>query len=91
MKSDGNFARAPVIDRRELDTMVRVRSGETHVLGGLIQTREEKTRTGVPILKSIPLLGRLFSRTTQVEKKSELVIFLTPTIIAGTGAARANP
>jgi MSHA type pilus biogenesis protein MshL len=81
---DDNFARAPVIDRRELDTMVRVRSGETHVIGGLIQTRTENIRSGVPLLKDIPYLGWLFGRTRTVERRSELVIFITPTIIAGT-------
>lgn len=80
---DENFARAPVIDRRELDTMVRVRSGETHVIGGLIQTRTEQVRSGVPLLKDIPFLGYIFGRTRTVERRSELVIFITPTIIAG--------
>ncbi len=80
---DDNFARAPVIDRRELDTMVRVRSGETHVIGGLIQTRSENVRVGVPFLKDIPYLGYLFGTTRSIETRSELVIFITPTIIAG--------
>jgi MSHA biogenesis protein MshL len=81
---DGNFARAPVIERRELDSLVRVRSGETHVIGGLIQTRHENIRQGVPFLRDIPVLGHLFGRTRTLERRSELVIFITPTIIAGT-------
>ncbi len=84
---DDNFARAPIIDRRELDTMVRVRSGETHVIGGLIQTRTEHVRVGVPGLKDIPYLGYLFGTTRTVETRSELVIFITPTIIAGAAPA----
>lgn len=83
---EGVVARAPVVDRRELDTVVRVRSGETHVIGGLIQTREEIVESGVPFLKDIPLLGRLFRRTIEVERKGELVIFITPTVIAGPAA-----
>jgi type II secretory pathway component GspD/PulD (secretin) len=63
--------------------MARLRGGETIVIGGLMQNRREKVRSGVPVLMSIPLLGRLFSRTVDVERKAELVIFLTPTIIAG--------
>ncbi len=86
-QQDDNYARAPVVDRRELDTMVRVRSGDTHVIGGLIQTREEETRAGVPILKDLPILGWLFGRNVTKERRSELVIFITPTIIAGTSAA----
>jgi MSHA biogenesis protein MshL len=80
---DGNTLQAPVIDTRESDTMARLRGGETIVIGGLMQNRRERVRSGVPVLMHIPLLGRLFSRTRDVESKAELVIFLTPTIIAG--------
>lgn len=81
--ADGNTFEAPVIDTRETDTMARLRGNETIIIGGLMQTRREKVRTGVPGLRSIPLLGRLFTSYKDVERKAELVIFLTPTIIAG--------
>jgi type II secretory pathway component GspD/PulD (secretin) len=84
---EGAVFQAPVIDTRETDTMARLRAGETIIIGGLMQTRREKVRTGVPGLRSLPLLGRLFTRYTDVEKKAELVIFLTPTIIAGQPVA----
>jgi MSHA type pilus biogenesis protein MshL len=80
---DGTQASAPVIDRREVDTFARVRPGETIVIGGLIQTRSEEIRSGVPLLMHIPLLGNLFARTERIEEKSELVVFITPTIVAG--------
>ena len=80
---DGNTASAPVIDRRETDTMARVRGGETIVIGGLVQTRRERTESGIPILRDIPFLGRLFTKYNYVEHRGELVIFLTPTIVAG--------
>jgi MSHA biogenesis protein MshL len=80
---DGSTARAPVIERRETDTMARRRAGETLVIGGLVQTRHERTTGGVPILRDIPLLGKLFTKVDEREHRSELVIFLTPTIIAG--------
>lgn len=79
----GVQAQAPVVDRRDLDTMVRVRDGETIVIGGLIQRRIEKNRIGVPLLKDIPLLKYLFSTVKETEQRGELVIFLTPTIVAG--------
>jgi MSHA biogenesis protein MshL len=85
--ADGNTFTAPVIDTRESDTMARLRASETIIIGGLMQTRREKIRTGVPGLRSIPLLGRLFTSYRDVEKKAELVIFLTPTIIAGQPVA----
>jgi MSHA biogenesis protein MshL len=80
---DGTQFQAPVIDTRETDTMARLRGNETIIIGGLMQTRREKVRSGVPGLMSIPLLGRLFTTYKDVERKAELVIFLTPTIIAG--------
>jgi MSHA biogenesis protein MshL len=80
---DGTLFQAPVIDTRETDTMARLRAGETIIIGGLMQTRREQVRSGVPVLRDIPLLGRLFTRVKDVERKAELVIFLTPTIISG--------
>jgi len=84
---DGAVVQAPVIDTRESDTMARLRAGETIIIGGLMQTRREKVRSGVPGLMNIPLLGRLFTNYNDVERKAELVIFLTPTIIAGQPVA----
>lgn len=83
LSEDGVQAQAPVVDRRDLDTMVRVRDGETIVIGGLIQRRIEKTRVGLPLLKDIPVLKYLFSTVKETEQRGELVIFLTPTIVAG--------
>ncbi len=80
---DGSRITAPVISRRETDTMARVRGGETIVIGGLTQTRRDRTKTGVPGLSRVPGIGGLFGGRTDVEEKDELVIFLTPTIIVG--------
>ncbi|MGQ0814702.1 MAG: secretin and TonB N-terminal domain-containing protein [Gemmatimonadota bacterium] len=85
---DGSQARAPVIDRRQIDTMARVRDGETIVIGGLIQTRRTRTRTGIPFLKDLPVLGYVFGKTVEAEHKGELVIFLTPSIITGQPPTR---
>ena len=81
---DGTQASAPVIDRRETDTMVRVRDGETAVIGGLMTTREGRDRTGIPGLRDLPLIGPIFGSTSQSTEKRELVIFITPRIVAGT-------
>ena len=83
---DGTQATAPVIDRRETDTMVRARGGETIVIGGLMQTRTEEEQTGIPGLRSIPGLGRLFGGTRERTTKRELVIFITPRVVAGQPA-----
>jgi MSHA type pilus biogenesis protein MshL len=86
---DGTSTSAPNIARREGDTVARMRAGETTMIGGLVQSRNETTRSGIPVLKDIPLLGRLFTNTKQEVVRSELVVFLTPTIITGQpGAGR---
>jgi type II secretory pathway component GspD/PulD (secretin) len=53
------------------------------MIGGLIQKQTSTTRTGVPVLMSMPVIGRLFSKTTTTERNTELVIFLTPEIVSG--------
>lgn len=80
---NGTELKVPNVENRETDTIVRARSGETIVIGGLTQNRIENTQTGVPGLQSIPLVGGLFKGKTSTTSKSELVIFLTPTIVVG--------
>jgi type II secretory pathway component GspD/PulD (secretin) len=81
--SDGSTVSVPVTDRREGDTFLRIRNGETAILGGLMQTQRNQETSGIPFLKDIPGLGKLFQHTTDVEKRVELVVFLTPTVISG--------
>jgi MSHA type pilus biogenesis protein MshL len=76
-------ATLPITEHRESDTMARVRSGETIMIGGLIQKQTSTTKTGIPVLMSLPILGRVFSSTRIEERNSELVIFLTPEIVSG--------
>lgn len=82
IKTDDTESRVPVIDTRETDTMIRVRGGETIIIGGLMQTRLTKEKSGIPGLSSIPGIGKIFSGTREITEKAELVIFITPTIIA---------
>ena len=80
---EGAKITAPIITRRETDTMARVRGGETIVIGGLTQTRRDRSSSGVPGLRRVPGIGGLFGGRSEIEEKDELVIFLTPTIIVG--------
>jgi general secretion pathway protein D len=83
----------PVVDRRDLDTVVRIRSGETLVLAGIIRTRETVNNAGVPWLRQVPLLGSLFSRKTRSLARTELAIFISPTLMEDSsqiGTARDN-
>lgn len=71
----------PVINVREIDTMVDARSGETIVIAGLISDRLTETKRSVPLLGDIPYLGMLFSYNKQERAKSELVMMMTPFIL----------
>jgi type IV pilus assembly protein PilQ len=63
------------------DTRVMVNDGETAVIGGLTVTEVNTTRTGIPFLMDIPLLGGLFRRTSSEEVKRDLLIMVTPHIV----------
>ena len=72
---------APVISTREAQTYLFVRDGQTTVIGGLIDHQTEQTRSGIPVLVSIPFLGALFGTTRQTSSNSELFLFLTPHVV----------
>jgi len=70
---------------RTADTMVRVKDGQTIVIGGLRQEEERRIRTKVPILGDIPLLGALFRSSATSVNRTDLVIFVTPRVLSLTG------
>ena len=72
---------APVISTREAQTFLFVRDGQTTVIGGLIDHQTEHTRSGIPLLINIPLLGGLFGTTHNTSSNSELFLFLTPHVV----------
>lgn len=72
---------APNLDISQASSLVRARSGETIVIGGLIQTQQSDTIRRVPGLGHIPGLGRLFSSTYKSEAKKELIMLMTPRIV----------
>jgi len=71
----------PVIQTREIETMLTIENSETAVIGGLMQDQINKENRGVPFLSSLPLLGALFSYTEEEYVKSELVIFIRPVVM----------
>ncbi len=73
----------PTIQTRALNSTVRLKDGETIILGGLIQTTNSENETGIPILSSIPLLGNLFKSQNYVKSKNELIIYVTPHLYYG--------
>ena len=73
---------APVISTREASTHLLARSGQTVVIGGLVDHQQDWSRSGIPLLKDIPVLGYLFGSTRVTEGTSELFLFLTPHLVA---------
>ena len=73
---------ATLLSRRNLDLKnVRIKDGETLVIGGMIQETEQKKVTKIPVLGDLPLIGAAFRSTSTTKSKSELVIMITPKII----------
>ena len=71
----------PSIDRREANTQVIIRDGETMVIGGVFIDTQNNSVIGVPYLSRVPVLGWLFKQKTEAVAKQELLIFLTPSIV----------
>jgi len=80
--TNGSPIGAPIINIRSADTVVVTPDGQTVVIGGLMQNQKTQTETKIPLLGDIPLLGNLFKRKLKQSVKTELLIFLTPHIVA---------
>jgi type IV pilus assembly protein PilQ len=78
------FNGVPSINTNEIQTQVLVDNGQTIVLGGMFQTDKNISTTKTPFLGDIPYVGRFFKRTIERDDKQELLIFITPRIIADT-------
>ena len=74
---------APIIDRRETTTTIRLMDHQTIVLGGLRQRTRIAERSEIPLLGKMPYLGRLFRFRSFSSRESELLVFITPQIIHG--------
>ena len=73
---------ATLLNRRNLDLKnVRIKDGETLIIGGMIQETEQKTVAKIPVLGDLPLVGAAFRSSTTAKAKSELVIMITPKIL----------
>ncbi len=81
--TNGGNLTVPKIATREILTTATVPNGQTIVLGGLIVGRNGQDKSGIPILSDIPLLGKLFSTTTDSKDRNELMIFIQPTVVKG--------
>ena len=77
--------RVPQIRTREIESMLRLRSGEIAVLGGLMEDRIDHDTGRIPLLGDVPLLGELFTRRDNAVRRTELLIFLRPLLIEDPG------
>jgi general secretion pathway protein D len=71
----------PVIQTREMESVLRVQSGQVAVLGGLMQDARSSVEDTIPGVRQIPLLGQLLEQRKDLNQKTELVIFLRPVVI----------
>lgn len=79
--SGGGANEWPIVASREMNAAVSVRSGETIILGGLVENSNTENKNGIPFLSKIPFLGFLFGAHSDTGKRSEIVVFITPYVL----------
>jgi len=72
---------SPTIQQRRISSSIAVRNGETIALGGLIRDSKSRTRSGLPIASKIPLIGGLFGSTNNNNRRTELIVLITPRVV----------
>ncbi|MCU1382627.1 MAG: pulD [Acidobacteria bacterium] len=79
--SGTGFGGLPTFGNREINTIIRLRDGETNMLAGLIRDDERRSMDGIPGLSDLPLVGRLFAHNTKSANQTDIILTLTPHII----------
>ena len=78
---DTSIGRVPVIAKRQIDTAALIENGQTVVIGGVYEFRDQESIAKVPFLADLPVIGNLFKKKSRLNDKVELLIFLTPKIL----------
>lgn len=78
----------PQVETRELDSILKVKSGQTMVIGGLLEDRDINNDVGIPGVSEVPYIGNLFKSVEKTSSKKELVIFIRATVVTPSGSAR---
>lgn len=78
---------SPTIQQRRITTSVSVRDGQSIALGGLMRERLSDTKTKIPLLGDVPLLGKLFTTKTTEARRTELLVMITPRVVRSTDAS----
>lgn len=76
----------PALSTRWVETSVYMKNGSTLVIAGLINENDQKLTSGIPLLSDIPILGELFRFTNDSKTQTELVIFVTPSLVGQSGS-----
>lgn len=79
---------SPTVNQREIKTSVAIQSGETIVLGGLIQDNKSNSESGVPGIRKVPVIGWFFGKESETNTRTELLVLITPTAILDDSDAR---
>jgi len=77
----GDVEAAPIINNRKVQSFVRVANNTPFIIGGLINEKKTENEGGVPILKDLPIIGRLFAVSSKQRVKKEVIVVITPHII----------
>jgi general secretion pathway protein D len=79
---------SPTIQQRRLTSTISVKSGESILLGGLIQQTDNRENSGIPVLNEIPGIGSLFGSNRNGAARTELILLMTPRVISSDAEAR---
>lgn len=82
--SSNIIVQVPQMLTQEMESLIKLQSGQTMVLGGLMQDKNSVTEEGLPIISDLPIVGPLFKKHGDIAQKSELVIFLKATLVGGS-------
>jgi general secretion pathway protein D len=80
---------SPTIQQRKITSTIAIQSGETVALGGLIKDKKDNSKSGLPVLSQVPVLGALFGTTSNTDTRTELLILITPRVVRNLHEARA--
>jgi type IV pilus assembly protein PilQ len=78
---DTGAGQVPTIAKREVNTAVLIEDGQTVVIGGVYEFKDQQDMSKVPFLADIPIIGNLFKKRGRTKSKAELLIFVTPKVL----------
>lgn len=86
----GITSQVPVVNVQEMDSILKIHSGQTMVMGGLMQDRSQSTQQGLPVLSEIPMFGAMFRNQGDKISKTELVVLMKATIVDGSNVSETD-